>query len=409
MIKNHHLYPISSILFCMLVFFLPISKAITSILSAGLIAYSIYYYLTQKPKGIQPKFLILFFIYGLLSAVSLVYSSQFDTGLSKTILKLPIFFIPLVYNSVQRSTNRWRISFELLFIWMVNTVAVLSVINYYKNKEALDFLVLQNKPIPVMSHIYHIEFSIMLAIAILICIYRVLFYYWSNHYYHYLYAIAGLIGIYCLHVMSVRTGLLCLYIGFSVLLIYYILQTKKYWILIAGVILMFSALGLGYRFSESFRNRITLTLDDINVLQTERDRNWHSVSMRVDAFNNGLDVFTSNWVMGVGIGDVDTAVQAAYIENDTRLQRVNRKKPHHQFLENGIQSGFLSPILLLAVLLIPMLYRKYRNPLLVSLFIVFMVSMQFESILERQSTVVVFVLFYCHALGLSNKLPDQTI
>lgn len=393
----------------MLVFFLPISKAITSVLSAVLIGYSIFYYLTQKSKEVRPKFLSLFYIYGLLSAVSLLYSSQIDTGLSKTLLKLPIFFIPLVYNAVQRNTNRWRISFELLFIWMVNTVAILSVINYYKNKEALDFLVLQNKPIPVMSHIYHIEFSIMLAIAILICIYRILFYYWSNHYYQYLYAIAGLIGIYCLHVMSVRTGLLSLYTGFVVLLVYYILQTKKYWILLAGVILMFSALGLGYRFSESFRNRITLTLDDINVLQTERDRNWHSVSMRVDAFNNGLAVFESNWVMGVGIGDVDTAVQSAYIAHESRLQRVNRKKPHHQFLENGIQSGFLSPILLLSVLLIPMLFRKYRNPLLVCLFIVFIVSMQFESILERQSTVMVFMLFYCHALGLSNKLPEQTI
>ena len=332
---------------------------------------------------------------------------NFEEGIQKVLLKLPLFFIPFIYSSISNKSNQWSISFELLYVYMATFIAILSVFNYYGNKEALDFLVLQNKPIPVMTHIYHIEFSVILAIAILICVYRLLFFFWSGHYYQYLYAIAGVISVYCLHVMSVRTGLLSLYFGSAVLLVYYILQTRKYWILLAGFGLMITVLGLGYRFSESFRNRIELTLDDINVLQTERDRNWHSVSMRVDAFNNGLDVFKDNWLLGVGIGDVDTAVQSAYIKNESQLQRVNRKKPHHQFLENGIQSGILSPIILWGILLIPIFLRRYRNPLLVCLLLVFMVAMQFESLLERQSTVIIFVLIYCHVLSLRNPYFEK--
>ena len=62
---------------------------------------------------------------------------------------------------------------------------------------------------------------------------------------------------------------------------------------------------------------ITLTLDDFNVLQTDRDRNWHSVSMRVDAFNNGVAVLKKHPFVGVGIGDVDSAVQLSFIENNS--------------------------------------------------------------------------------------------
>lgn len=399
MIKNNHLYLSASILFCMLVFLLPISVAGVSIVSAILIALAVYY-VVVNPKSVNWKLMLIFGLYYSFTLLSIFYSENTSVAFQKALLKLPILFVPLFIGIIKNQNKYWQLAFEQVFIWMAVFIAFFSTINYYSNKEALDFLVLQNKPIPVMSHIYHIEFSILLALAILVCVYRLLYFYWAGSLFQYLYLVAGIIGTYCLHVMSVRTGMLCLYTGVFVLLIYNIIQTKKYWILIAGIALMGTVLAAGYQFSESFRNRITLTLDDINVLQTERDRNWHSVSMRVDAFNNGVTVFKENPWFGVGVGDVDSAVQLSFIQQDSKLQLVNRKKPHHQFLENALQSGVFSPVLLLTILLIPFIVKKYRNPLSVTLMIVFFTAMQFESILERQATVVVFVLLYAYVLSL---------
>ena len=102
--------------------------------------------------------------------------------------------------------------------------------------------------------------------------------------------------------------------------------------------------------------------------------------MRFEAFGNGVDVFKKNPWLGVGLGDVDVTIQNQFVLNKTKLKLVNRKKPHNQFLENAIQSGIFTPIILLLILLVPLFIKRYRNPLAIA-FVVSLVVEGYQSTL----------------------------
>jgi len=403
--RQHQYTLIASILFCMLVFLLPLSIAATSICVGAICVISLVYFI-QFPFTFTADIRVLmasFIGYYLLSLVSLSYTSQLDSGLQKLLLKLPLLFVPFIYLCYRKADIIHKISFEQLFVWSMSIVALISTIHYYQHKADLDFMVLQNKPIPVLSHIYHIEFSIMLALSIVVAAYRLFFFKWHASLLQILFIVSSLIGTYAIHIMAVRTGLLTLYAGILTLGLCYILKYKKYKLLITLPVILLAAFAIIYSSSESFKNRVTLTLDDINVLKTDRDRNWHSVSMRVDAFNNGITLQKANLLLGVGIGDVDREVMVQFAKDSSKLQLENRKKPHHQFLENGLQSGLLSPLLLLFILSIPILFNRFRNPISLTFVVMAFMAMQFESILERQASLVIFCILYIHFISLKEQ------
>jgi len=385
----------------LLVLFLPISVALTSIFIGTLCALSLINFLFKTRNLEHKKWFLLFILYYFLTVFSIIYSNDLNTSLQKILLKSPILFIPLLYLSFRKIDIQRKLIFELIFCYMAAIIASLSVAHYYFHNADLDFMVLQNKSIPVMSHIYHIEFSIILALAIILAAYRIIFFAWNNSFFQFLYLIAGVVCFYCLHIMSVRTGLLACYCGIITLVIIYVLNQKMYRWFIYFPILLAIGLGVGYYSSNSFKNRITLTMDDLNVLSSNRDRNWHSVSMRVESFKNGANLLKKNLLLGVGIGDVDKEIMNQYEKDKSTLMIENRKKPHNQFLENMLQSGLFSGILLLAILLFPVIKKQFNNPLMISFCILCFCAMQFESILERQATVVVFSLFYAYLLGIN--------
>ena len=396
---RHQLF--TFLFFALPLIFLPFSKALTSISVALLIVYSVYCLFKNESWLRLDIIAIIFIAYMGLSLISVLYSNNQAEAWQKILLKLPLLFIPSFILLKKQQQIKWYLGFEMIYVSMSTIIAMLSVINYYMQKEALDFMVLQNKPIPVIADIYHIEYSVLLALSILICVYRLVFYYWRPGFWQYIYLAGLVIGVYAIHIMSVRTGLLTLYSGLMALGIAYVYKYRRFKLVIYSVLAGVFFLGLSYQFSESFRNRIKLTKQDVGVLFEQKDRNWHSVSMRVEAFTTGLQLLKKHFFIGVGIGDVGEEVQKQYVINNSKLELVNRKKPHHQFLENALQSGVLSPVLLLLILVLPLFIKRYRNPLLVATMVALIAAMQFESILERQSTVIVFCLLYAHLLSLN--------
>lgn len=398
-IKHQILY---FVLFVLPFIFLPYSKALISISVGLLLLFSLVHVFLNSISFRKDIILFLSFsLYFALSFLAVFSSQQIDSAWQKILLKLPILFVPFLLVLKRDQKIKWFLAFEVIYIALASFIALLSTINYFLHKEALDFMVLQNKPIPVIADIYHIEFSVILAISILICIYRLLFFHWSKSFWQIAYIIGLIIGTIAIHIMAVRTGLLALYVGIASLGLIYMFTFKKYKFFLWSSVALFILVCGTYFGSRSFRNRVKLTLDDISVLTENRDRNWHSVSMRFEAFGNGIDVFKKNPWVGVGLGDVDVSIQNQFVLNKTKLKPVNRKKPHNQFLENAIQSGVFTPIVLLIILLIPIFMRRYRNPLAIAFIVSIFFAMQFESILERQSTVIVFCLLYAHVVALN--------
>lgn len=109
---------------------------------------------------------------------------------------------------------------------------------------------------------------------------------------------------------------------------------------------------------------------------------------------------------GVGTGNVDD-VLGRYL-NDFGHEEIAEEKlnPHNQFLQTGVELGWLGLIVSLIPFLIALYYsKKYNNQLILLLVSLLFFNMLFESMLQRQSGIVFFTFSICFLVMLSkNKL-----
>ena len=95
-----------------------------------------------------------------------------SVGFDKIILKLPLLLIPFAVFSFKNVTENLRHKMIVVFNYAMFLPAVVSVYNYLINKTLFDDLILQSKPLPVEFGygLYHIQFSVLLAAAIVLAI-----------------------------------------------------------------------------------------------------------------------------------------------------------------------------------------------------------------------------------------------
>ncbi|MEZ4804038.1 MAG: O-antigen ligase family protein [Bacteroidia bacterium] len=298
----------------------------------------------------------------------------------------------------------------LIFLYSMYLPAVVSVYNYFINKELFDQLILESKPLPIEFGygIYHIQFSILLASSCILGLFVLL-----KAKFLALTKTEQLIGLFlvsvnfiCIHILGARTGLLSLYLGFLFLaLIEFGTLNKKMKIgAVLGAVLIPI---LAYTFSNSLRNRIHNTLIDFNVAWEGKDANDYSFALRLQAWKNAKDVISKHPILGVGIGDADSVLYANFYSVNPTINAVNRKNPHFQFLESSVQSGIISGILFLMILLFSIYYTFKSNSLIGAIAIMLLISSCFESILERQASVIGFTVLMALALTITQRLQSK--
>ncbi len=344
--------------------------------------------------------MLVFVLYYLSSLISLLYSYNQSEAIRKLVLKLPVLFFPLILISMKLCSAGIKSRMSQGFQIAVYIPAVVSVYNYFLNKKLFDQLILESKPLPVEFGygIYHIQFSILLAASVLIGVYlhlkRRQYLYtgisvWMN-------AILTLINLVFIHILSARTGLLALYAGLAVLAFTegsrLSLKLK-----LAGLIAAIALPALMLTFSTSLQNRLSNTIVDLKVVWEGKNANDYSFAMRVQAWKNASEVIGNNPVGGVGIGDADSVLKQNFAVSNPAIEINNRKNPHFQLLETAVQSGLISALLFLAIPFI-IVFGKKGTALASSMAIMFLLASCFESILERQASVIAFSTLLAFAL-----------
>ncbi len=356
--------------------------------------------LTRLSKQ-QRHLIVVFFIFFLLITFSVINSENLDEAFRKLVLKLPILFFPLALFSFLKlqSATVQRLSFIVSYALFLP--AVVSVYNYFINKELFDDLILQSKPLPIeMGYgIYHIQFSIILASVILfgIITLHLMFKNRQLGLLFYSLLILVVVNMICIHILSARTGLLALYIGIVLWLISQFRSIGKKqlrWLLplmlIVPVVLFYS--------SSSLRNRMKNTIEDFNVVMTHKDANDYSFALRVRAWQNAIDVIKQHPVFGTGLGDAEQVLFNNFESVDASIAPHNRKNPHFQLMETAVQSGLICGLLYLMIFIVAWIrYEGAWNFKLIAFAMLYFVASCFESILERQASDVAFVFFI--ALG----------
>ena len=344
---------------------------------------------------------ILFVLFFLSSAVSYFYSENTGEAVRKLILKLPILCFPLVLMAIKKTEAKQVASMVLIGLYAMYLPAAVSVYNYWSNKRLFDQLILESKPLPIEFGygIYHIQFSVVLAISVVLGVYMLLNRRrWElSQFKTFTIALFSTINFLFLHILSARTGLLALYIGLLALGLPHFIKMNFRHKLSAFLLCLLIPL-LIFTFSSSLRNRLSNSMEDLEVAWTGKDANDYSFAMRVQAWKNAIQVIKQNPMMGVGIGDADAQLKQNFASMNSQITESNRKNPHFQFLETAVQSGLISAALFLAIILFSVIGLSEKNTLLSAIAWLLFIASCFESILERQASVVAFSAFLALAL-----------
>ena len=369
------------------------SPAMASIGVAGMIFSSVFIFSDQNQAGFKGWRLQIAAIMLLLLMGSIdIYNgtSIFDTWKSIQVM-LPWFFLPLLI-SATRYMKFDPFKFLIILAIPLCWVSLASLINYASDFKFLSQMVLESKPLPLFTQVYHIEFSLLITVVLL-----GITYYFSELIQHQ--GKGFLIGIYVvlfltLHIISARTGLLGYWLGMAIWGGY---QVRNRGILLKikplqGLGVLVLALILVFQIP-SLRNRVVNTKEDLNALFQGGDLNHKSIGQRVEAWRATLGIIeeTKPLALGVGSHQFESELYRSYAKNNTTLYVSNWIGPHNQTLQWMATYGLIV-VLLWYGLIITLLRSKLDTLGALMIGLPLWAASMFESIAQRQAGTLALII-----------------
>jgi O-antigen ligase len=268
--------------------------------------------------------------------------------------------------------------------------AVLVLINYYSDYEAITESIKQGQAIPTPfsrpNFSVVIAFGFLISIALTIDSQVIL-----GSRQKYTLGICSVFLLLFLHILSVRSGLLVAYLGVIVLGLLWLVKTKNYVIGLVLAILLASIPVLSYLTIPSFKNKVDYSIYDIKLMGSNKGATY-SDSERIYSIQSGWHVFKKNPLLGCGIGDLRAEGMRYYRSEE--IQMLKFKYPHNQFIYILAAYGLVGMLLFLISIYGPLFVKQnYRNIYLILFYISMTSLFLVESPLGRANMLAFYILF----------------
>lgn len=191
--------------------------------------------------------------------------------------------------------------------------------------------------------------------------------------------------------------------SWSIVIVFFFLRRlfKGYARLLAvGLILALFAAAIAFNPSLYRQVRDLTDFSASNSIKLDEDkslgRGWGGKALRLAIWRCSMDVIEDHWLTGVGTGDVQDTLQAAYERRKFYFaSRYNTYNAHNQFVQETLAYGIAGLILFAACLLAPLLgFGGQADKQLYILFLLsFFIICLTESILEISKGIVYYSLF----------------
>jgi len=285
-----------------------------------------------------------------------------------------------------------------LFNIVVAFSALIVGFNYWMDFESITKKIGMGQSIPTPTN--HIRYSLLLAFSILsgtALWWKGFFlkYKWER----YFILALSLIPLIMIHVLSVRSGLLVLYISILFLSLRFMFLSKKY---LLGMVLIFGLFltpYLAYKTLPSLQKKVGYMLYDFDEFKKGNIKNL-SDGERFTSMMVGVKVGNENPLIGVGVGDLKQVTAAVYKKDFPNISKP--KLPHNQFISVYAGTGILGLLVFLFAFFFPLWYQQnYRNVLLTILHVIIFFSFFIENTIETAVGVAFYSLFLM--LGLNRR------
>ena len=316
-------------------------------------------------------------------------SDSLDFWNKQVRLKIPFLILPIIFVNLPKLTSRQFSSIIYSFLIVASLAALRTMVNY-----ALDYAYITERihnGTPIPTPIHHIRFSILVVFGVtcgiwLTYIKYVFKYSWEKYLISFLTFFLFVVA----HVLSVKSGLVALYIALGVMAFYYIIVTKRFWLFaIIFPILILLPIGAYYTIP-ALKNKIDYFKYDVDMF-TKGNRDGFSDGQRIASLDLGWMVFKENIAFGSGIGDLKDELQVKYKKHYPDLKP---KLPHNQFLLFAASSGLVGLFVFLMAFLTPFFYKKrYRFVLFATFYTILGLSFMFETTLSTAIGTSIYLIF----------------
>lgn len=305
-------------------------------------------------------------------------------------IKLPFLILPFVFLGLPPFSKK-EINGLLYFLLILLVLTCIGIgVNYLLNFEAINDMLSRGKPMPTPRN--HIRFSLLTATGIIGGIYLISQkYFWKYNWERYLISACTLFLILFIHILSVKSGLLCLYFALGILALRYIFKSGNIFIgigLIAGILLIPF---IAYKTIPSLKSKIDYTLWDLGKYR-EGAGGGYGDAGRITSLKVGVELFQTNPVFGVGVGNIRSKVDQIYAEKYPDYTQPIM--PHSQFLYVLAAMGIVGLLLFLIAFFVPLFYnRAYHDLFFLGFYMIFLMAFLLEHTIENQLGVASFSFF----------------
>ncbi|MEZ4936154.1 MAG: O-antigen ligase family protein [Crocinitomicaceae bacterium] len=141
--------------------------------------------------------------------------------------------------------------------------------------------------------------------------------------------------------------------------------------------------------------RIFELLYDFEEWKLDPNPNNKTLFQRLSYWEAGWNIFKTNFIFGVGTGDIQQSFNRYYEKSNSQLLLENRHRSHNQFLSIGVSFGIIGLFVFILFLFYPLFRKSQSIEYLHVIFLVLMcLSFLPEDTLETQSGISFFSLFY---------------
>lgn len=370
------------------------SRALVSIGMIGLLVASLLFY---GPKDIlkayyQKKSHLVVALYFIVVLLSGLYSEDKTSWWNWVRIKLPYLVLPLAFAPLARLDNR---KFRLLlygFIAALLISAIVVLIRYYTHYSEWNEKLSTGGALPMPYS--HIRYALMLAFAFFCTVYLIEgTEQQSESKLKWPLVVVGLFIFLALHVFSVRSGLLGLYMGILYLAAREVIRRKKYLLGLAVVVMLAVLPFAANKYVPTFHNKMEYMHYDLEQYQ-KGIINEYSDAMRLLSMEVGIKEWKTSPLIGIGAGDIKIESDKIYAADYPQISEQNRRLPHNQFIWMLATTGLIGLACFLLAYFYPWLSNgKYKHWIFTLLHLMLLSSFFTEHTFEEQMGTGFYLIF----------------
>ena len=210
------------------------------------------------------------------------------------------------------------------------------------------------------------------------------------------------------------SGLLFAAILMACLVGYWLFKKQGWTVLIGVFTLGMVVFYLGIYFIPSLRSNVSDSVSFVSNYLKDPYAYTHVPRGEIRGNDARLILWTASAELlkehpnGVGVGNLPMAIEAKLLEYGQVNLAKEHLNPHNQFFHTAVETGWIGMLWFLALLLSMLWYGwKNKQGLLILVVCAFAFNSLFESMLERQSGIVFWLLWSCMFIGIYPAFKNQ--